>query len=167
MARGPELFWIEEPFGRRLAVSRRPLGFEDLEDDVAAWRAAGLDVVVSMMEPVEAEELGLAAEGLVCLQHGIELISCPVPDHGVPRDADALLRSVDRVLRHLAAGRRVAAHCYAGMGRSPLFVASVLVRHGIDPDAAWERLIAARRLPLPDTDEQWQWVAELADRLRR
>lgn len=166
MAGGPKLFWIEEPFGRRLAVSQRPLGFEELEHDVAQWRASGLDVVVSMMEPEEAEELGLAQQGRVCHAHGIELINCPVPDHGVPEDAGAVLRCVDRVLRHLADGKRVAAHCYAGIGRSPLLVASVLVRHGLDAETAWERLAVARRIPLPDTDAQWQWVADLADRQR-
>ena len=166
MAGGPQLFWIEEPFGGRLGVSRRPLGFEELEHDVAAWRFAGLDVVVSMMEPEEAEELGLSNQGLVCHEHGIELISCPVPDHGVPEDAAAVLRCVDRVLRHLTAGKRVAAHCFAGIGRSPLLVASVLVRHGLDADTAWDRIMVARGLQLPDTDEQWQWVAELADRIR-
>ena len=80
MAGGPELFWIEAPFSGRLAVSRRPLGFEELEHEVAAWRASGLDVVVSMLEADEAAELGLSLQAEVCREHGIELIGCPVPD---------------------------------------------------------------------------------------
>lgn len=160
MASGPTLFWIEAPFDRRLAVSRRPRGGTHLAADVAGWRSNGVDVVVSMMEEEEAADLGLASQALVCRQHGIELLSCPVRDHGIPDAQDAVLRCVDKALVHLGAGRRVAAHCFAGIGRSPLFVACVLVRHGLDADTAWERLATARGLQLPETGEQWQWVAD-------
>lgn len=166
MPRGPKLYWIREPFGRRLAVSARPQGYEELEEDVLGWRESGVGAVVSMMEPEEAEELGLAAEGEVCRQNGIEFISCPVSDHGVPDDFDSLLRGVDQALGLLGESKRVVAHCFAGIGRSPLFVACALVRHGLDVDLAWDRIIAARGLQLPDNDSQWQWVAEFADRAR-
>jgi protein-tyrosine phosphatase len=165
MPPGPRLYRIAEPFGRRLAVSSRPHGWTDLEDQVAWWKKSGVDVVVSMMEYEEAEELGLGRQEEECADAGIELIRCPVPDHGIPTDRDALLDAVDRAVAHLEAGRSVVAHCFAGIGRSPLFVASVLVRQGLAADIAWERITAARGHPLPDTDDQWQWVADLADHL--
>ncbi len=166
MTPGPRLYWIREPFGRRLAVSARPAGHERLEAEVLGWRASGVDAVVSMMEADEAEELGLAAEGHLCRQNGITFVSCPIPDHGVPEDEAALRSAVDVALSLLAREKRVVVHCFAGMGRSPLFVACTLVGHGLEPDLAWDRIVSARGLQLPETDAQWQWVAEFADRHR-
>lgn len=166
MAGGPRLFRIDEPFEGRLAVSQRPQGWDALEGDVIGWRDAGVDAVVSMMQPDEAEEFGLSAQELFCREHGVEMIRCPVSDHGIPEDREAVMAAVDRALALLSAGRSVAAHCFAGIGRSPLFVAAVLVRHGLEADVAWERINAARGLQLPETDAQWQWVAEFADSLR-
>lgn len=163
MPAGPRLYRIAEPFGRRLAISSRPHGWADLEDQVAGWRKAGVDVVVSMMEADEAEDLGLGRQGQACATAGIEFIRCPVPDHGIPPDHEAVMKAVDQALAHLAAGRTVVAHCFAGIGRSPLFVAGILVRHGLDPETAWQRITVARGHPLPDTDQQWSWVHDLAN----
>ena len=158
----PRLYWVEQPFDGRLAVSSRPEGWELLDETAQGWRDAGIDVIVSMLEREEAEALGLEQQQSVCRSVGLEYINCPVPDHGTPQSVDALQDAVDRALAHLARGHRVAAHCFAGIGRSPLFVASVIVRHGIDPDTAWQSLIAARGIRLPDTTEQKRWVAEFA-----
>lgn len=164
MNRASQLYRIKQPFEGRLAVSRRPFGFEDLDDDMGIWRAAGVDVVVSMMEGDEAEEMGLANEREACLANGLEFISCPVPDHGIPGDVEAVLRGVDHALARLGQGHCVAAHCFAGIGRSPLFVAATLVRYGLDVDLAWQRIVAARGLQLPDTTAQRRWVSDFAAR---
>lgn len=163
------MFWISEPFGGRLAVARRPRGGSPaLEQDVQAWRAEGLDMIVSMLEPGEATELGLAPQEQVCREHGITFINCPVRDHGVPDTFDTrmVLDAADDVLIALRAGKRVAAHCFAGMGRSPLFVASVLVRAGLDSTTAWERISVARRVPVPQWPEQRRWVEDLEQHLQ-
>ena len=72
-------------------------------------------------------------------------------------------RELVHIKRGLVRDKRVAAHCFAGIGRSPLMIATVLVRHGLDVDAAWSRVSAARGLMVPDTDAQWQWLADLAE----
>ena len=163
MMPGPRLYWIEHPFGGRLAVTARPTGGLELDNAVAGWRAANLDVVVSMLEAEEAEDLGLGLQERLCGKQGIIFLNCPVPDHGLPEDRAAFLAVADQVLEHVRAGRRAAAHCFAGIGRSPLLVATVLVRHGLDPDIAWARVSQARGIVVPDTDAQWQWLADVAD----
>lgn len=160
----PRLYWIGEPFARRLAVSARPEGWELIEESAQGWRDAGLDVIVSMLEHDEAADLGLASQEQACRAAGLDYINCPVPDHGTPEDEGAVLSAVDLALAHLDQGRRLAAHCFAGIGRSPLFVACVLVRHGIGAETAWQSLNAARGLRLPDTQAQRRWVADFASR---
>lgn len=164
MSGGPRLYWIDQPFEGRLAISARPVGWEYAAESAAGWRTSGLDVIVSMLEPDEAAELGLDQEAPICRAAGIHFINCPVPDHGTPEDEDMVLAAVNEALGALEQGKRVAAHCFAGIGRSPLFVACVLVRHGVPADVAWTRLNAARGLRLPDTTAQQQWVSSFARR---
>lgn len=165
IANGPRLFFVDQPFDARLAISERPMGFDDLDDDVAGWRASGIGAVVSMLESDEAEDLGLAHEGSLCISHGIDFISCPISDHGVPDDDAVVEAAARRALDHLTAGRRVAAHCFAGIGRSPLLTAAVLVLHGVPAGTAWEKLKRARGLRLPDTKAQLEWIHLLEKRL--
>ena len=163
------MFWLSEPFDGRLAVARRPRGGAvALAQDISLWRAAGLDMIVSLLEPEEAMDLGLATQEQVCRAHGVTYLNCPVRDHGVPDtvDTERLLDCADEALAALRAGKRVAAHCFAGMGRSPLFVASVLVRDGVDSAAAWEWIATARGAPVPQWPEQRRWVEDLERRLR-
>ncbi len=162
MLEGPKLYWVDQPFEGRLAVSARPGGWEEMSESAAGWRTSGLDVIVSMLERDEADDLGLTEQAEICRAAGIHYINCPVPDHGTPEDEEAVLAAVDQALGHLNQGKRVAAHCFAGIGRSPLFVACVLVRHGVPVDVAWNRLNAARGMRLPDTLAQQRWVSNFA-----
>lgn len=164
MLEGPKLYWVDTPFDGRLAVSSRPGGWEELEESVAGWHKSDVGVIVSMLDRQEAEDIGLADQAEICRAAGLHYIHCPVPDHGTPEDEDAWLAAVDEALGHLNQGKRVAAHCFAGIGRSPMFVACVLVRHGVAADVAWNRLIAARGLRLPDTLAQQRWVSTFASR---
>lgn len=166
MTRGPQLYRIGQPFDGRLAVSRMPRGFEELEDEVAGWRDAGIDMVVSMLEVEEAEDVGLAREGELCRAYGIEFVNCSVQDHGIPGDHRPVVDAVERAIALLGKGKQIAAHCFAGIGRSPLFVACCLVHHGLEVDLAWARINAARGLRLPDTEAQRRWVADFAQQRR-
>jgi hypothetical protein len=46
----PDLFWIEAPWPGRLAIAARPRGAEWPDDEMRALRAAGVDVLVSLLE---------------------------------------------------------------------------------------------------------------------
>jgi hypothetical protein len=57
-----KVFWIGGPWPGRLGVVPRPRGGEWLEADTRAWRAAGIDVVVSLLEASEEADLALGGE---------------------------------------------------------------------------------------------------------
>lgn len=59
-------FWIEAGNELRLAIVPRPRGGDWLDDEIQVMKAAGLDVLVSMLPANEAAELGLAHEGAAC-----------------------------------------------------------------------------------------------------
>ena len=50
-------------------------------------------------------------------------------------------------------------HCRAGIGRSSLIAACVLVRAGHDVNSAFDTIAKARGVEVPDTEAQRAWVS--------
>lgn len=164
----PRLYRVVAPeLKGQVVITRRPRGFEFLDDDVASWRAQGVNVVVSMLERHEAAALGLDQQGAICARHGIEFVSVPVADFAVPPSIEAVRTIVDGLVAHLEAGRSVALHCFASRGRSPTLAAAVLVQQGLSADDAVARLAFARGLHVPETRQQRQWIDDYARALER
>jgi protein-tyrosine phosphatase len=156
------MFRIPVPFPGCLLIGPRPRGGDWLGDEVGAWRRAGVDIVVSLLEPGEADELGLAGEAVACEAHGIRFASLPVADRGVPADPMAFAALVADVVSQLAAGRTVFAHCRQGIGRVGMVAAAVLIHSGQTTDAAVRSVSDARGRPVPETDDQRKWLAAFA-----
>jgi len=157
------VYWIEGAWPGRLAISPRPAGGEWLEDEIRSWSRAGVNRVVSLLTPDEVSYLELAREEEVCQAYNISFVSFPIDDLGVPDssvDARALIAMLER---SLAEGNSILVHCQGGIGRSGLITSCVLVRSGIEPGEAMQRASTARRLCVPETKEQQQWVREYAD----
>lgn len=159
------LYWIEGPWSGRLAILPRPRGGDWLEDEVRAWRAAGIDVVVSTLTDEEIAELDLSAEAVLSRANGVEFIAFPITDRGLPPSVPAAVELARRMEDELTKGRNVAVHCRQGVGRSALVAACVLVVAGIDPETAWARIRLARGCTVPDTQEQQEWVVRFAGTL--
>lgn len=146
----PEVYWIDEPAGARLAIIPRPRAGDWLDGEIAGWRGQGIDVIVSLLEAGEVRELGLRREAGVCHNLGMEFISFPFPDGGVPatrREATAL---AEGIVMRLSEGKAVALHCRAGIGRSSLEAACVLVLLGMAPGTAFH-LIGRREVSRSQT----------------
>ena len=156
-----EVFWITALLVGRLAIMPRPCAGEWLHDEIVGWRTEGIDTVVSLLEPTEILELGLEREAELSRVHGMEFISFPISDRGLPaslRDATVLAKSVALQIRD---GRAVAIHCRAGIGRSSLVAAGVLICSGVTAEDALRLITAARGIDVPDTEAQREWVMAL------
>jgi len=156
----PRIFWVKAPVPGRLAVLSRPTQGSHF----GALKAAGVDMMVSMLEPAEAGEVGLGDAAQSCQRAGIEFLSVPITDHGIPSSFEIVEEAVEVAARQLRAGRGVGAHCYAGLGRSPLFVASVLILHGHSAPDAIAAVSTARGRDVPEMDQQHAWLMKLAMR---
>jgi len=152
------MYWIEKPGPGRLAIAARPRAGDWLADEIAAWRVDGVDQVVSLLEPHEVHDLDLKSEADACALAGIDFRSFPIVDRGVPESKVRTLALVEACKEMLAADRGVLIHCRAGIGRSALIAACVLVSMGDAPDAAFSRIAVARGVEVPDTTVQRDWV---------
>ncbi len=157
-----ELYWIEGPWPGKLAILPRPRGGDWLEDEVRGWRAAGVDVVVSLLTSDEVADLELAQEGSLCEAHGIAFCPFPIVDRSVPASRKATLDFVKKLAKLLTEGKSVAIHCRQGIGRSALIAACLLVLSGMIPETAFVRVSEGRGCSVPETSEQRQWLMELA-----
>jgi protein-tyrosine phosphatase len=160
-----ELFWIPGPWRGRLAITLRPRGGEWLSDEAGAWRRAGIDTVISLLEDDEAKELGLVDERMVAKGQAIEYFSFPIPDRGVPPSKSGALSVIGRIATQLEEGKNVAMHCRQGIGRSGLVAAAVLMTAGIGPEEAMRIVSSARGTPVPETPEQRRWIEQLSPRV--
>ena len=160
-----DLFWIPGPWRGRLAIASRPRGGDWLDDEAGAWRQAGIDVVVSLLESDEASQLDLVGERQAAEHNGISFIAFPIPDRGVPASFGDAASLMIRIADQLDAGMNVAVHCRQGVGRSGMIAAGVLVTSGASPEEAMESVSSVRGAEVPETIEQRRWMQQLPSRL--
>jgi protein-tyrosine phosphatase len=151
------LYWINLD-EVRLGIMPRPRGNDWLSDDLRLLRQVGVDVVVSALTSEENQELGLTEEGQECAHIGLVFVSFPIEDRSVPASHAKFGALVDRLTEYLGKGKAIAVHCRAGIGRSSMIAACVLIRKGLSLDSVFQTIEEARGCPVPDTLEQRQWV---------
>jgi predicted protein tyrosine phosphatase len=159
---GAKVFWITGPWRGRLGIVPRPRGAEWLDGETRAWREAGIDVIVSLLEPGEEAELALVGESASSAASGLEFRSFPIPDRSVPNSREAVAQLTDQIVTALHAGKNVALHCRQGIGRSALIAAAALISGGQDAETAIETIRRSRGLEVPETRVQRQWISDFS-----
>ncbi len=161
-----ELYLLQGPWRGQLAILGRPRGNEWLGDEVKAWRNSGVHAVVSLLTEHENTELGLTEEDQISKREGLEFFSFPIRDYGVPVSIDSVLRLTQKIDKLLTLGKFVGIHCRQSVGRSGLIAACLLVAGGDSPTDAFLQLRKSRGLPVPDTNEQREWVFRFEESLK-
>jgi protein-tyrosine phosphatase len=157
-----ELYWVDGPWRGKLAMAARPRGGDWLPDDLANWKRAGIDTLLSLLTPDEERDLDLRDEAAEARTQGMEFASFPIPDRQTPKSEAKWTEILEKVTRTLSEGKNVVVHCRQGIGRSGLLAACLLVRRGISPGAAVELVSAARGAAVPETAEQRDWIDHYA-----
>jgi protein-tyrosine phosphatase len=150
----------------RLATSPQPMPHEGLREDLAAWKDQGAEIVVSLLGDGEQVINGLADEADLCRDLGLEFHRFPITDHGLPESDDAFAALIERLHAERQRNRAIVVHCFAGIGRSTLVAASLLIRAGLTLPETLELISEARGYMVPDTSAQHRWLEALEARLR-
>lgn len=119
---------------------------------LAELSAEGISVLINL-------ELH-AHEPEVLSRIGLSQIHLPTPDFAPPSIAD-LERGVAAIEQSVGAGKRVAIHCRAGLGRTGTLLACYLVHRNFSPEAAIGRIRKLRPGSV-ETAEQENAVREFA-----
>jgi protein-tyrosine phosphatase len=162
-----KIYWIGLDTPGRLGISRKPDGGEALDGQMARLAHGMVDHVVSLLEPAEAADLGLAGEGGAAERNGVGFYNFPITDHGVPTDPAHYRRVAHAIDRRLNAGQAIVIHCRAGLGRAPSLAIAALIEGGMNVDEAVLRVGRARGRPVPETDEQLAYIRDFAAGLGR
>jgi protein-tyrosine phosphatase len=130
------------------------------------WQRDGIDTVVSLLTGTEEQELDLVHEASEVRKHGLAFVSYPIPDRGVPSNPSTLADLLETIHRDLEHGKNVLVHCRQGIGRTGLVAASLLVREGMEPASAIQKISKGRGFPIPETPEQENCIYEVATHVK-
>jgi atypical dual specificity phosphatase len=126
-----------------------------LDEDLAALSSRGIRRLVSLTDmPRDFES--------TCLSNGLEWVSYPIPNKGLPESLKAARRLVGDIVSAIRSDIPVCVHCYAGVGRAGLVLSSVVgVYYNLSAEEAIARVREVRKAF--DSVEQEQFVKEILD----
>jgi protein-tyrosine phosphatase len=121
------------------------------EDDLPVLFSAGVRAVVSL--------LNILSDASVYESAGFSFLCLPIPDGGAPtmEQAAEFVRFVEE---QRAAGRPVAVHCEAGLGRTGTMLAAYLISGGASAAEAICRVRDVERVAV-ETPRQIQFLEQL------
>ncbi len=154
---------VDVPGGAVLGLTHCPgrsggaYGRRCLQGDLACVGQFRADLVISLVEEHEFAKLGVPSLSVDIQAFNFRWQHVPIPDFGTPSDAtweawDEIRCDVRRIV---GTRGRLLLHCAAGLGRTGMIAAKLLVECGLTPEAAISRL---RRLR-PGTIETTEQVA--------
>ncbi|OED37172.1 hypothetical protein AB833_24660 [Chromatiales bacterium (ex Bugula neritina AB1)] len=138
---------------------------KSVHDQFTALQNVGVSAIVSLLEPQEACQLGLQDEPRHCERFDIQFRQFPITDMQLPDDIDAFVQFINRLHGEVVHGSHAVVHCRAGIGRTGMVAASLLIKHGRQPQQALHQLIEARGVEMPDTEEQRAFIFNVAELL--
>jgi protein-tyrosine phosphatase len=117
-----------------------------LMKDLAAIEAWGASTLLSLVERSELARLGVPDFADAVAATGLRWLQVPITDMQVPNAATraAWLAERGELEAALQRGDKVLVHCAAGLGRTGMLVARLLVDDGLQPAVAIERVRRAR-----------------------
>lgn len=159
------IYWITGSGPLHLAIVSCPGGGAVLEQDIRSLQSESVDILVSLLTREEVVHLDLKTEPALCATHGIEFRSFPIPDHSTPASYEDVADFAIKLEQEMRAGKAIAIHCYAGIGRSSLMAACVLAVQGMPIERAFNQIRDVRGCNVPEMQAQREWVESFAQRL--
>ena len=136
-----------------------PGSFAPLQATVTELYERKISSLVCLQEHHELAELGLRRFPERCLARRVRWIHFPLRDKSTPEDAAEFAALGERIFDDIVRGANIAVHCHAGIGRTGMLISSVLGRAGHTLEEAHYIFSAARGFRVPETSDQYQWMA--------
>ena len=150
-----------------ITMMPRPPGSHQLKVFASFLASQSIDKVVSLLQIKEANSLGLEFEETELEKQGVEFINFQIKDHNVPQFILPFNQLVQILTEDIKQGKNIAIHCYAGIGRTGMLAAAVLINLGERVDSALIKLSKTRGLRVPETLQQISWLHHYEDQLSK
>ena len=146
---------IELPFNLPGRVFRSPMPFSpgDIQGQLfRQYQTQRVAAVVLLVEDIES--LARSGRNLRAFyeSQGLAVIHLPISDFNVPT-LEALAAAVEAALERARAGQNLAVHCYAGLGRTGMFLACMArraLRISAKEAIAWVRSYVPNSIESPE-----------------
>jgi protein-tyrosine phosphatase len=150
------------PFDLPGKLFRSPMPFAHFDphkDVFDQYLEAGITTVVMLIE--DGEDQYHAGRDLKALytKHKIEVIQFPIADFDTPEDQNQLESHLKQIMKKTEDGEHIAIHCFAGRGRTGMFLA-LLTRRIMDVDGDKAISYLRQFFPAVETAAQEQLVSE-------
>jgi protein-tyrosine phosphatase len=157
------IFWVEEHLG----IMSRPLGGDELMEEIEHWKRLGVNTIVSFLTDEENEELDLEYERMDCRREGFDFIKFPIEDRQVPDSYLKTKELVGIIAEKIESQQKVLLHCRGGIGRVSIIAVSVLAKNGqLSVSQSFDKISKIRGISVPDTDAQILWTTEFVERMK-
>lgn len=154
-----KIYWIETfANGARVGIMARPRGNEWLGDEVMSLKKQRVQLLVSLLESTEIDELGLWQEEALAHENGIGFINFPITDRSIPKYEKKTDSFLGLLSSKIEEGQSVVVHCRMGIGRASIIAGCVLVQKGHLASNIIQKISSVRGLKVPDTEEQVAWL---------
>lgn len=147
-----------------LAVMARP-DQTNLAENFRAIQSTGATHVVSLLENIEAENLGLGEEASWCAKHRMEFMHYPIADFSTPANLDQFLEFTRTLYALIEDGAHIVIHCRGGIGRAGTTASSVLLHAGVGASEAMHTVSKARGVSVPETEDQKAFIRDVEKRI--
>lgn len=156
------IFWLNENLG----IMSRPLGGDDLMEEIEHWKKLRVNTIVSFLTDEENEELGLEYERMDCRREGFDFIKFPIEDRQVPDSYLKTKELFNNLIEKINQNQKILMHCRGGIGRVSIISSIVLsTLHKIPIKQSFATISKIRGLNVPDTEEQIIWTESFIERI--
>jgi len=154
----PDIYHVQNIGEGSLSVMAKPVSGEWIEDEFKNIANAGIHRIVSLLERAKSYEVGLSNEKILTKKNGMEFINYPIKDKELRESLNEYIELVNRLYQGIESGINTVIHCRAGIGRTGMVAAGILLRFGLSPEEAFDQISTKRRVTVPDTQEQIDWI---------
>jgi len=163
------IYWInDEKIGeKKIGTMARPRGNDWLDDEIKGLKIREIDCLVSLLEKSEEWELGLKSENKICKKWDIEFINFPIKDVSTPKNEDDFILLSKKLAKRIIENKKVVIHCRMGIGRASILAAATMINLGYDGKDIFEIIGKYRKLKVPDTNEQKNWILSIEEKLKK
>ncbi len=138
----------------------KPASGEQIDLEFKNIADQGINTIVSLLEADESAAVGLQEEETLAKRNGMAFHAFPIKDFGFPASKEQFKSFSKSLFIAASGGENIVIHCRAGIGRSGLVTAGVLLHNQYEPLDAFSHISNKRGETVPETDEQKKWLLE-------